>query len=204
LRLLPKKEFWQAIGRGVLFAFDLIPFIGRLRFNDFGAWARTSLQFIVSLVLSTLPIWAGVLALRFGVSGVTYSDALRFVTKNGEFLLLSAGVVSPIVFLATSKSRASANKNLVTNFPHGAFYFLAIIGVVVSCAIFITIRIKDRYLNIEIDHNMFSISLIIYFGSLFVAFTAQLHKNLADHVGATELNRPAENEYERQWDNRNA
>lgn len=200
------KDSWRRAGAGVIAAarviFDAIPFVGRMQFANGQAWTRTALQTGASIFLSTLPVWAAVAALLFKQLEPTPSDAFSYAIKNGELFLLSSSAASPLLFIVSMKVRDQGVREFATSFPHGLWYLVSCVGIIVLCSIFLTIRVTDGYQSTFEPPDITALSVYFYLFSVFLFFTANFHKNSADSVEATDMNRPGENAFGRKWSHR--
>ncbi|WP_305760042.1 hypothetical protein [Brevundimonas sp.] len=145
------------------------------------------------------------IALLFGKVELTLADSIRYAIKNGELLLLSSSAVSPLLYLVATTKTTKANRFL-TSFPHGLFYIVFTLLVIIACAVFITLRAVSGHPpaspNDQIGGTMFPWSLWLYAFSVFLYFTATFHKNAASDADARSLIIPGEAEFGTAWENR--
>lgn len=208
--LIPRilSRLWRVGVRTAALVIGLIPFIGRLDVQNVDAWKKTSIQTVVSVVLSSIPIWAAITTLVISNSELETVSAVAFATSHGELLLLSASAVSPIIYITSARFSRPHPSAFITSFPHGAFYLLSVVVVLIVCAVFLTLRSLQLYANEQgisltyISNDLTTISFYLYAFSLFLYFTANFHKNSADRVDGTSLNRPAENSFAEEWEKR--
>ncbi len=202
-------RLWRSAFQTAAVIIGLIPFVGRLDLQNVDAWKKTSIQTTVSVVLSSIPIWAAIITLKISNADLDAGSAIAFATSHGELLLLSASAVSPIIYITSTRSSRPHPTAFITSFPHGAFYLLSVIIVLIICAVFLTLRSLQIYSNENgtplryISSDLTTISLYLYATSVFLYFTANFHKNSADRVDGTSLNRPSENSFVSQWKQRN-
>ena len=195
----------QGIGRTLATCVAMVPFVGRLDVRNWDAWKKSAIQTVLSVVLSSAPIWLSTAALLFDRTGWTLSQAVAYSIRNGELLLLSAGAVSPLIYLTTFNARGGArpNGNFVTSFPHGAFYLLAIVIILPVCAVFVSLRTTGAASgDIEPAGSLYPWSLWLYIFCLFLYFTATFHRHSADSADPAFLIRSGENEFQKAWSGR--
>jgi len=127
---LPPSRWYRA--RNLLsLIWDLVPFIGRLDYSNGLAWRRAVLETVLSVVLSSIPLWVAISALCLTDLEPTLRSAATYVVRNGELLLLAGSAISPLIYITSVSYRKAHGRPWVTTFPHGAYYLLAAVGIIV-------------------------------------------------------------------------
>jgi len=174
---------------------QLIPFIGRLTFRRGVPWKKASAETGVSVVLSSLSIWIGMVALHFAGLESTWIDAARAVVGHGELYILSSAAVTPLFYITLVKYRPDADSDTdddqwITVFPHGVMYLLSAIVVLGISVVFIAFRAISDHPRTSLGFKLtdfIGLSWWLYGYSLFLFFTAAVHKNILEHTGASVL-----------------
>lgn len=194
----------KGAARAVMICIAMMPFVGRLDIANWDAWKKSTIQTVLSVVLSSAPIWLSTAALLIDRTGWTLPQAIAYSIRNGELLLLSAGAVSPLIYLTTFSAKGTKPAgNFVTSFPHGAFYLLAVVIILPVCAVFVSLRaVHAASGDTDAAGSLYPWSLWIYLFCLFLYFTATFHRHSADSADPAYLIRPGEAEFQKAWSSR--
>lgn len=186
----PKGARWS-----IWALFKYLPFIGRLTLRRGVPWKKASAETGVSVVLSSLSIWIGAVALHFAGLKSTWLEAARAVVSHGELYLLSSAAVTPLFYITLVKYRPdpeadSEDDQWITVFPHGILYILSAIVILGISVVFIAFRAIFDHPNAHLGFKLtdfIGLSWWLYLYSLFLFFTASVHRNILEHTGASIL-----------------
>jgi hypothetical protein len=201
------KVSWYRVRNWLLKLWDIVPFLGRLDFRNGKAWGRAVLETVLSVVLSSIPLWVAISALCWTDLEPTLRSAANYVVRNGELLLLSGSAVSPIVYVTSVSYRSPHPKPWLTTFPHGAYYLLGSVIILIMSVVYITVQTTfshpgpgARILN---PRHFDLLSWVLYLSSLFLFFTASIHRNCLEADNPLEAGKQSEQDFEARWANRN-
>ncbi len=198
---------WFRIRNWLRRFWDMVPFLGRLDYSNGTAWKRASLETIISVALSSVPLWVAVSVLCLSDMEPTYRSATTYVVRHGELLLLAGSAVSPLIYMVSVAYRKPHKPGWITTFPHGAYYLLGAICIIILSATYIAVRTASAHGNDSAasftPHNLEAISWKLYVFSLLLFFTASVHRNTVEEEDPLDVNKRAEDDFDKQWVSRN-
>jgi hypothetical protein len=159
-------------------------------------------ELLTILFFSFMPIWLGLLFASISAKG-TIDGFVKTFLNSGEALLISAGLVGPLIYVLTKKY-GDLPRSLTMRFPQGWFFTLSIFAIcVIAGAVFgaergmapQTIADQSRSTGGEL------LSKVMLIASIVIVFLVSAIRNHLDR-GAPEAMRADTNRFLREWRDR--
>ena len=164
-----------------------LPILGQLHLAHRKDYSEAFKEIMMSLLISTAPIWAGalvILAQNYNSNGYSYIKCILSIINNGELFIYAASTVAPVIYIVT-KERQGAQ-----GFP-GRYSF---IGFAIVCSILATLIFTMQRLSPASFPTPMIISSLWLFGvavlAVFLAlvFNHMLMPNPANLMRESERN----------------
>jgi hypothetical protein len=163
--------------RRLLTLFSSIPIIGGLHETSRDDHLEASRELLISLLISTSPLWGGSLALSWPAqSSLSFWAALKTIVSNGELFIYAASTLAPIIYIVTR------DRDTPRAFPSKFTY----VGSVIVFAIVATIIFTMQRLKVQaLTETAIFISMWFFLGSIFLFYIALVYHNtlLPDPAG---------------------
>lgn len=170
-----------------------IPFIGRLSFERGVPWKKAFAETGFSVVLGSLAVWIGIITLAVTGLESSLSKAAANVVSNGELFLLSSAAVAPLFYVTLIKYRPTPDDDQwITIFPHGVLYILCSIVILGVAIVYVAVRSIVSFSSVSVPFQVDSFlntSWLVFWFSVFLSFTASVHKNILEGASAGVLRR---------------
>lgn len=156
-----------------------IPILGDLADTTLEDHIYSLKELIVTLFMSTLPIWGGafIIILTSKTSdGLNYFNSIELLVSNGELYLYATSLLAPVIYIAL-KEREEGKK-----FPSNITHMLIVILIAVLSTIAFTTVKAGTNIN---HHFLIRSSVVAYITSVLLLYLAMVFNNnlLPDPIG---------------------
>ena len=174
ISLLKRNRYWLRS----------IPLVGPVCDTTLSDHKEAFIEVLISVVLSTTPIWLGsLLLLAYKGKSATFLEYLNQNVRDGEILLLCSALISPLVYFVFVQRKG------MPSFPAARSLMLVVLFILlVSCALFAFQR-ADSLLGtgVGVDNDLiFSWSLIAFGCAVFVSYLATSYRNFREGEAVTK------------------
>lgn len=159
------------IWRWIVDKWTRVPILGQLHLARCADYSEALKELLVSLVISTAPIWAGSLVLfakNFGSTQSSYFACVITIISNGELFIYAASTVAPVIYIVTKERQG------VHGFPGKySFIIFAAVSSILATAIFTMQRLSIS----TIPQPMIISSLWLFMLSVLAVYLALVFNN---------------------------
>lgn len=156
-------------------------------------WKKAFAETGFTVVLGSLAVWIGIITLAVTGLDKSIASAANTVVSNGELFLLASTSAAPLFYITLIKYRPTPDDDQwITIFPHGVMYILSSIVILGVAIVYIAVRSIVSFSSVSVPFEVDSflnVSWSVFLFSVFLSFTASVHKNILEGASAGVLRR---------------